>query len=95
MPRRQRNTRRRLSFSRNSSPARRVPEAAVIRPRSMERRTSGIYDLIDAIGLLGAPNLAPCMLELATLYMPSGSTTACKGSGQPHMSGGANSAPAC
>ena len=53
VPRKQRNTRRRLSFSRRSSPVRRQAEAEVA--RGMERRTSGIYDLIDAIGLLGEP----------------------------------------
>ena len=55
VPRKQRNTRRRLSFSRKSSPVRQPAEAEVARSvRSVERRTSGIYDLIDAIGLLGA-----------------------------------------
>ena len=47
IPRRQRGTRRRLNFNRVTH------EPVYERPRSIERHTSGIYDLIDAIGLLG------------------------------------------
>lgn len=47
IPRRQRGTRRRLNFDRVTH------EPVFERPRSIERHTSGIYDLIDAIGLLG------------------------------------------
>ena len=47
IPRRQRGTRRRLNFDRVTH------EPVYERPRSIERHTSGIYDLIDAIGLLG------------------------------------------
>ena len=47
IPRRQRGTRRRLNFDRVTR------EPVFERPRSIERHTSGIYDLIDAIGLLG------------------------------------------
>ena len=47
IPRRQRGSRRRLSFDRMTH------EPVYERPRAIERHTSGIYDLIDAIGLLG------------------------------------------
>jgi hypothetical protein len=48
IPRRQRDSRRRLSFDRMTH------EPVYERQRSIERHTSGIYDLIDAIGILGA-----------------------------------------
>lgn len=55
VPRRQRGTRRRLAFPARAAP----PEKRRETDRSaMERRTSGIYDLIDAIGLLGPQ---PCL----------------------------------
>ena len=55
IPRRQRGSRRRLSFDRMTH------EPVYERPRSIERHTSGIYDLIDAIGLLGrAPAKFSC-----------------------------------
>ena len=53
IPRRQRGSRRRLSFDRMTH------EPVYERPRSIERHTSGIYDLIDAIGLLGRRLLPP------------------------------------
>jgi len=46
IPRRQRGSRRRLSFDR-------MTHKPVYERPSIERRTSNIYDLIDAIGLLG------------------------------------------
>ena len=52
IPRRQRGTRRRLNFDRVTH------EPVYERPRSIERHTSGIYDLIDAIGLLGGQLLS-------------------------------------
>ena len=59
IPRRQRGSRRRLSFDRMTH------EPVYERPRSIERHTSGIYDLIDAIGLLGmAPCHPPCRREM-------------------------------
>lgn len=59
IPRRQRGSRRRLSFDRMTH------EPVYERPRSIERHTSGIYDLIDAIGLLGtAPCHPPCRGEM-------------------------------
>lgn len=46
IPRRQRGSRRRLSFDR-------MTHKPVYERPTIERRTSNIYDLIDAIGLLG------------------------------------------
>ena len=56
IPRRQRGSRRRLSFDRMTH------EPVYERTRSIERHTSGIYDLIDAIGLLGMYLMARCTL---------------------------------
>ncbi len=58
IPRRQRGSRRRLSFDRMTH------EPVYERPRSIERHTSGIYDLIDAIGLLGGH------LSFSVQYIP-------------------------
>lgn len=61
IPRRQRGSRRRLSFDRvtHEPVYETVTHDPVFeRPRSIERHTSGIYDLIDAIGLLGGPQKA-------------------------------------
>lgn len=51
VPRRQRCTKRRLSFTEDGDDAHMAEEAAFEPP--IERHTSGIYNLIDAIGLLG------------------------------------------
>ncbi|CAL8463714.1 g3248 [Coccomyxa elongata] len=74
VPRRQRCTKRRLSFTEDGD-AHMAEEAAFEPP--IERHTSGIYDLIDAIGLLDA--------QSAPVELPADSDGSGRGSSESHQ----------